>query len=366
VVDAQSELGGRRGCIVILPEVLANRPTPASSDEVASLAAQFGVQGQLSALSSERDQNIRIDVPEGPSYVLKITNPAEPALVTAFETEVLEHLAAGAAHLPVPRIVRTLEGSPALRWPAAGGERTVRLFTHLPGKSLAGATVGRGLRRSIGSTLAALDAALRTISPREHARELLWDFGQTAALRGLLGGVGDAALRQRLELALDRMEAGRMPQRRGLRPQWLHNDFNPYNLLLSAVDATRVGGIVDFGDMAYGPLVGDLAVACAYVMQEPAPLETLAEVVEGFNGHTALGDAELELLPVLLDVRCAMTVLITQWRAALNPANSAYILRNRSAALAGLAVLDRNSPSKISSFLRERCRSQRAPKGVAS
>ena len=58
---------------MILPEVLANRPAPASSDEVSSLAAQFGVRGRLSALSSERDQNIRIDVLEGPSYVLKIT-----------------------------------------------------------------------------------------------------------------------------------------------------------------------------------------------------------------------------------------------------------------------------------------------------
>jgi hydroxylysine kinase len=338
----------------MLPEVLANRPSQASWDEASSLAAQFGVRGKLTALSSERDQNIRIDVPYGPSYVLKITNPAEPACVTDFETEVLEHLAAGAAHLPVPRLIRSLGGALALRWPAAGGERTVRLLTHLPGESLAGATVGRNLRRSIGSTLAALDEALRTISPREHARELLWDFCQTSALRGLLAGVRDTALRDRLELALDRLETRPMHQRRGLRPQWLHNDFNPYNLLVVAADATRVGGIIDFGDMAHGPLVCDLAVACAYAMQEQAPLETLTDVVEGFNHHTALSEAELELLPMLLDARFAMTVLITRWRAALNPANSAYILRNHSAALAGLAVLHRNPPSTISTLLRER------------
>ena len=69
---------------MILPEVLANRPLPVSSDEVSSLAAQFGLRGRFTALPSERDQNIRIDVPEGRSYVLKITNPAEPASVTEF------------------------------------------------------------------------------------------------------------------------------------------------------------------------------------------------------------------------------------------------------------------------------------------
>ncbi len=338
----------------MLPEVFANRPSPASWDEVSILAARFGVRGVLVALASERDQNIRIDVPGGPSYVLKITNPAEPTSATDFETEVLEHLAATAAHLPVPRLMRTLEGGLALRWPAAGEERTVRLFTHLPGVSLARVLAGGGLRRSIGSTLAALDAALSTVSPREQARDLLWDFGQSTALRGLLAGVGDTALRNRLESALDRLESQQMSQRPELRPQWLHNDFNPCNLLVSAADAARVGGIIDFGDMAHGPLVCDLAVACAYAMQGPAPLDALADVVEGFNDHTALNDAELDLLPLLIDARFAMTVLITQWRAALNPANSAYILRNSSAALAGLVMLDSNPPSAASLFLRER------------
>jgi len=339
---------------VTFPQLFANRPMPLSMDQASDIAAGFGICGKLSPLESERDQNIRIEVPDGPGYVLKITNPEEPPSVTAFETYVLEHLAVTAAHLPVPRLVRTLDGALAVRWPAIGGERTVRLLTFLSGTPLVKASATPTLRASIGYTLAALDAALRPVSPQTQSRCLLWDFGQVLQLRSLLPTCANSALRTRLELAFDRLDAERISCRTDMRPQWLHNDFNPYNVLVSSANMAKVTGIVDFGDMAYGPLVCDLAVACAYSLHRAAPFDSMADVIEGFNIHTPLSAVELNLLPLLIEVRFAMTVLITQWRAALNPNNRAYILRNSPGALAGLAAIGEESASAVSALFQRR------------
>ena len=73
-------------------------------DQLHSLAARyFGVEGAVTPLVSERDQNARIGTGED-SIVLKISNAAEDPSQRALQYAVLIHLAEAAPDLPLPRL----------------------------------------------------------------------------------------------------------------------------------------------------------------------------------------------------------------------------------------------------------------------
>ena len=102
----------------------------------------------------------------------------------------------------------------------------------------------------------------------------------------------------------------------------------------------RISGVIDFGDMVYAPLVCDVAVAAAYhVRSDRRPFADVAEYLAAFLKRRSLSREEQVIIPDLVRMRLAMTVLITNWRAGLYPENRAYILRNEPAAVAALKAL---------------------------
>jgi hydroxylysine kinase len=331
--------------------LFGSRPEPLPMDAISLIAKQFGVCGKLTALGSERDQIVRIEVSTGSGYVLKLSNPVESAAVADFEASVLEHLERVAPGLPVPRLRRAIDGSRALRCRSSQGERSVRLFTFLEGMPLGEANLCVALRESIGATLADLDSALRSMPSLAAEREMLWDFAQASGLQHLTSYVGDASLRNRVSAALRGLEIADISGQRGLRSQWLHNDFNLSNVLVSHANAHTVCGIIDFGDMVFGPLICDLAVACAYVMEASCPLTSISDVVRGYHARIPLSEPELVLLPPLIAARLAMTITVGGWRATLEPNNSDYILRNYPAAVAKLQALQEIPASEVAAFV---------------
>ncbi|MBA2274388.1 MAG: hypothetical protein H0W21_10890 [Actinobacteria bacterium] len=63
----------------------------------------FGLDGVVSCLDSERDQNLRVVSGEGRSYLLKISNPADDIGVIEMQTKALQHIIRGVPDLPVMR-----------------------------------------------------------------------------------------------------------------------------------------------------------------------------------------------------------------------------------------------------------------------
>ena len=57
------------------------------------------------------------------------------------------------------------------------------------------------------------------------------------------------------------------PRLAGLRHQVIHNDYHLFNVLVAQDDASRVTGIIDFGDMIRAPLVAEVATAAAYQLR---------------------------------------------------------------------------------------------------
>jgi Ser/Thr protein kinase RdoA (MazF antagonist) len=317
-------------------------PAPAATprDAEAILMLHFGIEGRASPLPGERDRNFRIIATTGDEYLLKLINPAEDPAVTHFHDGALRHMAANDPDLAVPRLIAPRSGGDGAT--TASGLR-VRLTTFLAGRPLAASAASASLRIELGALLARVDRALEGYDRQGERGDLLWDLGNAGRLRELLAAVEDGGRRARLEGVLDRFDASVGPALSALPRQAIHNDFNPSNVL---VDAEGVPcGVIDFGDVVSAPRVQDLAVAAAYQIPEEGGLLTpMLDLVEGYAAIAPLDPSEAGILLDLLELRVAMTAIISAWRTRLDPANRDYIMRHAAAAwgrLEALGALDR-------------------------
>lgn len=109
-------------------------PVPAfDAHDAARIAAAFGITGAASPSVSERDQNFRIAVEDGPGWVLKISNAAEDPSVVDMQARAMLHIARTAPELPVMRIGRALDGrSHAMLEDGESRSHIVRSATTMP------------------------------------------------------------------------------------------------------------------------------------------------------------------------------------------------------------------------------------------
>ena len=319
---------------------------------------RYGITGELVALSGERDRNYRLQSDaDGTRYMLKVSHPAESALVADFQTRALLHIAAVDPGLPVQRIMPALTGEPSLLCdPGDGAPRVLRLFSYLPGTPMPEAPRSLTQRENLARALARLDLALQDFSHPAGALALPWDIQRADSVRGLLVHVADPERRALAERALDRFERQAKPRLAGLRTQPIHNDFNIYNLLVDPADTDRIAAILDFGDMVHAPLIDDLAVAAAYQLgTDSDPLAEIIPFVAAYHAALPLRAAELELLFTLITARLVMVVAISGWRAARHPDNAAYLLRNNPLSWARLAACERIGNEAATRALRRAC-----------
>lgn len=308
---------------------------PSLTDERAVRLAfvNFGKTGTLNRLTSERDLNFQLIDTAGQSFVLKLANPIEPAEVTHFQTAALLYLEANAPGLPVPRVVRTLDGRTEATLPDGS---ILRLLTYVKGEPLHRVRLTPAQRRSMAATGAALARALRDFHHPAADHELLWDVKQAARLRPLVPSISDHGLRDLAWRCLDIFDADVAPALPALRWQVVHNDLNPHNVLVDPGNHDRVCGILDFGDMVRTALICDVAIAASYQIDPTDPLGSLVDFAASWHAVYPLQSAELDQLFDLVATRMVTTIAITSWRASRYPENADYILRNFSSAKAGL------------------------------
>ena len=311
----------------------------------------YGIVGAAKRLSSERDETFRFSAQDGLQYTLKIAHPAEDGVALQFQDDILRHLERVAPDLPVPRIIGPLQGGTNVPIDgSAARTRIVRLLTYLDGEQQYRTPASASQCRNIGRVLAELGLGLRTFKGPTPQRRLLWDISHTMDLKPLSGAVGSAR-RSIVSGVLDDFEHRAADRIGSLRRQVVHNDFNPHNVLVDPSSPDRVVGIIDFGDMVVAPLINELAVALAYHVSEPGWEQRASSLVEGYIDFVPLAVTERALLPVLIKARLAMTLIITEWRAAKNPDNSEYILRNHPSAWQGLSRLAHMSDADLRAVL---------------
>ncbi|MBN8631401.1 MAG: phosphotransferase [Rhodobacterales bacterium] len=310
-------------------------------------AAHWGLEGALHPLTSERDQNHRIDSAQG-QFTLKLANPAEPGPLTEFQTLALLHVARKAPDLPTPRVIPARDGRPVISTP----DGALRLLTWLAGTPLAHLPRTSALATAIGAALGQLDATLASFHHLAADHHLLWDIRNASDLAPLADALPDA-LRPRITGFLDHFRATTAPALARLPRQVIHGDFNPHNLLADAADPARLTGILDFGDMTLSYRVCDLAVAASYLIEPSDPAALVLPLARAYHRANPLTESELRLLPDLITARLATTLTISAWRAARYPDNAAYILRNAPTSRAGLDAL--TNPAALADALLKAC-----------
>jgi len=323
-------------------ELLDTRPPMLSPDVVAAhVQAHWGLVGQWSALTSERDQNYRLTTADG-SYVVKIANAAEPHAMTRFQNRALRHVAGRDGALPVPRVCAARQGADDVLLPEG---HLMRVLTWVEGVPLHQTPASRAQSGALARMAAGLTRALEGFVDPAADHVLQWDIKRAADLRPLLQYVTDSGLRAACTDVLDRFDRVVAPALPDLPWQVVHGDLNPHNVLADPGDSDRIAGILDFGDMVLTPRICDLAVAASYRMEGDDPVGSLAAFAGAYHAVLPLTADERRVLFDLVAARMVTTVAITSWRATKYPENAAYILRNVPSARAGLqafAMADRD------------------------
>ncbi|NBE08445.1 phosphotransferase [Paragemmobacter ruber] len=331
-----------------LGPLLDSRPPAFAQGEIAAwLDRHWALSGDLAPLTSERDQNHRLDAGQG-RFVVKIANVAEPHALPRFQSRALRHAAARDPSLPIPRVVAARDGADDVVLPSG---HLMRVLTWLDGAPLAGLPASPAQAAGVARLGARLTRAMGGFSDPAADHVLQWDIKQAARLRPLLVHIADPALARLATAALDRFDAHVAPALPGLRWQVIHGDLNPHNVLGDPARPDQVTGILDFGDMVHAPIVCDLAVAAAYALDPARPGPSLAAFAAAWAAEHPLTRAERDLLPDLVAARMVTTLAITGFRAARYPENAAYILRNAPSAAAGLASLADAGPQAMARAL---------------
>jgi hydroxylysine kinase len=345
-----------------LPEaaVLSAPPAPVDAGQAAALLhSLYGLEGALEILSSDRDANFLVTpgTSSPQRWVLKISHPVEAAEVADLQTQALLHLERRAPDLPVQRLQSTLTGEHSALLRIGSALRVVRLFSYLEGLPMPKAP--RSPRQAIGiaHVLARLDMALASLPAHAAGTHRLpWDIQHTDGVRSLIGLLGSAERQALAAHALDRFEHRVKPRLPTLRRQAIHNDFNPFNLLVDPIEPDTVRGILDFGDMVQGPTIQDVAVAASYhIDAEGETLQAIAAFAAAYHAVNPLRAEELDLLLDLIRARLAMIVCVGGWRAARDPSNADYVLRNNAVSWARLAACRDIDEASLRSTLREAC-----------
>lgn len=323
------------------------------------LREQYGLEGDLKSLVSERDQNIWVTTSTGQQFVLKIANATEDPDVTDFQIKALIHMRGSAGGINVPKIILTQQGNVATQIAGAHTGHVARLVSYVPGIPYADVAPSVECSQSLGRCLANLGIALRDFEHAGDRQVLLWDMQRASDLRGLIRHVAEADLQAAICRCMDDFEQNAQPRFNCLRTQVIHSDLNPANALVNPDDHSRVTGAIDFGDMIRAPLIMDVAIAASYLRSEDDDLLAfIAPFVAAYHRIRPLEHVEFELLYDLIRTRLITTITILRWRLSVRGKNDAYsqeVLQNERDAERFFLRLNALSAEGFAEQIRQAC-----------
>jgi len=301
------------------------RPNISTAEAAAISAELFGIAGTVQELGSHQDRNFRIDTqsPLGvTSYLLKVDNSAFSPQELLAQDAAMALLSARGLRVPTP--IAGVNGRTRQHW-VRGDERfAVRMLSFIEGTPMASA-------RSFSPEVVAALGALSGTVARELAgfdaegldRSLQWDLrSATRVVDRLIDHVADAGRRDAV-LSASAAAAERLARvSERLRVQAIHGDITDDNVMGEQRGGELVPtGVIDFGDLAHGWLVAELAVTLSSVINHVDSLRGVLPAVEAFNERVPLADDEIAALWPLVVLRGAALVVSGEYQVGIDGDN---------------------------------------------
>jgi 4-aminobutyrate aminotransferase-like enzyme/Ser/Thr protein kinase RdoA (MazF antagonist) len=324
-------------------------------EEAERIAADhFDLRGEIVELGSQQDRNFRIATDSG-TFVLKLANPA-------FTTDELRAQSAALALLGssrgfrVPSLVSLQDGEDLVRVEAGGRPLLARVLTYLEGEPLTGVEHPSAEQlRTLGALSGGIAAGLASLEHPGLDRQTQWDAqigGEVVDL--LIEHVESPAQRRIVREAADDALARLAPLRPDLRRQAIHGDVTDDNIVLA--DESGMAGVIDFGDVAIGWLVAELAATVTSALHHIAddPLAVL-DVIAAFDAESPLTDPEISALWPLVVLRGAVLVVSGEQQVSLDTDN-AYAEGNRAHEWIAFDIARNLDPAEMEAVIRWRLR----------
>ena len=308
----------------------------------------YGIEGELTPLAGERDQNHRVRCADGRQFVLKISGSTEQAEVVEMQVLALCHIERQDSRLPVPRVISDRVGRMIGRLESAAGQHAVRLLTWLPGKRYQeGPFPSAAGLQGMGRFIARMGKALQGFDHPAARHFMPWNMANGLVFSPQLRALMPAALQGWLPDFFTHLETSVYPSLAQQRWQVIHQDAHGANLLRESDSSEAISGVIDFGDIIYGPLICDLAACMSDFMDvTPDPVATAIEMVRGYDEVLPLRDEELDLLPDLMMVRQVMVLQLFEFMRRNMQHPQAFVTEDQPGVIAllqKLAALDRIS-----------------------
>ncbi|WP_104082980.1 aminotransferase [Cryobacterium sp. Y11] len=309
-------------------------PRPRLSLAQAALLARerFGVGGAVTELGSHQDRNFRIQT-DAATFVLKVSNPAIARVELEAQNAALAHLHGIGLDLAVA--LPGIDGGAMQRVTIDEQTLDLRLFSYIEGKPLADSPRLTGEQiRSLGDVAGRISRGLHNFDHPGTDRVLQWDLRRGGeVIDALLDFVDDDNRRDRVRGVTDAVRHRLELAARDLRVQTIHGDLTDDNVVSHGTDsesADTITGVIDFGDVAQGWLVAELAATCACVLyrSQQYPLAIL-DTIRAFAAQVPLTDSEISALWPLIVLRCAVLVVSGEQQVRLDGDND-YADANRA------------------------------------
>ena len=309
------------------------RPEVTDDDAVRVAREAYGIEGTVTELGSNQDRNFLLTPrdADGGRYLLKFDN----AVFTAAEIDALNRgllrLAERGVRVPTP--VDSIEGRYVSEVRAGGDDASdrvdalrARLLTFVEGESL----VDEGHLfpsqiEGLGHLAGRVVAELADLDDPALHRDLQWDLRSAmAVVEAYAGDITDAHRRETTLTAAREAWALVQEVAADLPVQVIHGDITDDNVVGPRDGLGRVEpeSIIDFGDLAYGWRVAEIAVTVSSLLhhQPGRPLDALP-AVRAFSREVPLTEAEVRALWPLVVLRGAVLVASGERQVALEAGN---------------------------------------------
>ncbi|MEB0047791.1 MULTISPECIES: aminotransferase [unclassified Pseudomonas] len=300
-------------------------PQVSAQQALELLARHYGLSGQLHALGSQQDLNLRVDSERG-RFVLKICRGDYSALELQAQHAGLKHVSEHCG-VHVPRVIATDSGADLLSLNVGGQALHVRLLDYIDGQPLTHLNhLPRSVVEGFGRLCGEMDLALAGFDHPGLERTLQWDARHASALIAhLLPIIKDEQQRALIAGAADHAERRLQPLVARLPVQAIHMDITDDNVVWQrdSLRQWQVQGVIDFGDLIRTWRIADLSVTCAALLHhaDGDPFYILP-AVRAYHAVNPLQPEELLALWPLIVARAAVLVLSGEQQVSIDPGNA--------------------------------------------